>query len=221
MIYGDGSSQGYYARELAQYGLGDAQLGGLFSFVGKAVKGVANVASTAAGVGPIFSPSSGGGEDKTSNQYRVDGARWSNKKGYWELPPGKRAAVQSPAPSGVGNQAMTGGPAYPLPSSAPVMAPTPVQVNTLPAINQGAFLPTGPNAGAVTPFFPIPATPSSAGAAPPVYAYPPSYTPVPAPAAAPLPSWVVPAAIGGAALLGFLALSGSRGGSTWGDHDRR
>lgn len=42
MIYGDGSADpgGYYAQELAQYGLGDGQLGSIFSAIGKVVKGV-------------------------------------------------------------------------------------------------------------------------------------------------------------------------------------
>lgn len=42
--------------------------------------------------------------------YREDGARWSAAKQYWELPPGTRATVQSPKPSGSGVQSMSGGP---------------------------------------------------------------------------------------------------------------
>jgi hypothetical protein len=72
------------------------------------------VGSIITSVGGIF----GAGDTGTAT-YREDGARWSAKKQYWELPPGTKAAVQSPKPSGpVGTctgkqscvQSMQGGP---------------------------------------------------------------------------------------------------------------
>lgn len=71
--------------------------------------------------------------------YREDGARWSAAKRQWELPPGTRAGVQSPAPSGPTGtctgaqsclQSMSGGPVrsasgdYVVQQKASATAPT-------------------------------------------------------------------------------------------------
>jgi hypothetical protein len=59
--------------------------------------------------------------------YREDGARWSAKKQYWEDPPGTKAKIQSPKPSGPADictgafaclQSMKGGPVSVPPSPA-------------------------------------------------------------------------------------------------------
>lgn len=61
-------------------------------------------------------------------EMREDGARWSAAKQYWELPPGTKATIQSPKPSGGGTQSMQGGPvsaaAY-APYAPPSAIPTP------------------------------------------------------------------------------------------------
>jgi hypothetical protein len=63
--------------------------------------------------------------------YREDGARWSAAKQYWEDPPGTKAPIQSPKPSGPPDictgafaclQSMSGGPVA-APSGAPVQLP--------------------------------------------------------------------------------------------------
>lgn len=129
------------------------QLEGIFGTIGKVL---GTVASTVTGL-PIGGGASSGTCQHdagwtTSNQYRVDGARWSNKKGYWEFC-GQRAPVQSPAPSGSGNQSMSGGPAgaptsyaeseqftpggTPAPSQQYALPPT----TTIPVVGQVATTP--------------------------------------------------------------------------------
>lgn len=63
--------------------------------------------------------------------YREDGARWSAAKQYWEDPPGTKAPIQSPRPSGPPDictgafaclQSMSGGPVR-APTGAPIQMP--------------------------------------------------------------------------------------------------
>lgn len=79
------------------------------------------------GVVSAISSLFGGGGPTGAAVYREDGARWSASKQYWELPPGKKAAIQSPKPSGPADkctgqvsciQSMSGGPVTP---AAPIV----------------------------------------------------------------------------------------------------
>jgi hypothetical protein len=123
-------------------------LSGLFDIFKRAASvatgGVLFPSGGAAGSGSC-SPEAG---YQSSNQYRIDGARWSSKKGYWEFC-GVRASNQSPPPSGVGNQSLTGGPAYATTGGirpgttvpAPSQAYPPSSTVTLPVVGQLATTP--------------------------------------------------------------------------------
>lgn len=89
--------------------------------------------------------------------YREDGARWSAKKQYWEKPPGTKAAIQSPKPSGPADictgafaclQSMKGGPVYSTAgtpvqmakgSAAPVSSPVSNAAGQYPITNASAM----------------------------------------------------------------------------------
>lgn len=90
--------------------------------------------------------------------YREDGARWSAKKQYWEDPPGTKAKIQSPKPSGPPDicsgafaclQSMSGGPVLangglvqmPKGAAAPTPGVVPRTANVVPS--QSYAYPTG------------------------------------------------------------------------------
>jgi hypothetical protein len=96
--------------------------------------------------------------------YREDGARWSAAKQYWEDPPGTKAPIQSPKPSGPPDictgafaclQKMSGGPVA-APTGAPVVipkgAPPPVKgVSSVPSPISQAYPPLATASAISTP----------------------------------------------------------------------
>jgi hypothetical protein len=71
--------------------------------------------------------------------YREDGARWSAKKQYWEDPPGTKAKIQSPKPSGPADICTGAFACLQKMSGGPVVAPTTGGLVQMP---KGASAPT-------------------------------------------------------------------------------
>ena len=148
---------------------------------------IPSIGTAISDVGGIFGTRTTG-----ATVYREDGARWSAKKQYWEDPPGTKAKIQSPKPSGPPDictgafaclQSMKGG---------PVQASTPGTVVQMP---KGS---TPPTPGVI---------PQTANVVPVSQAYP-SSVPFTGPVVAGLSTG--PLVIAGLAAAGIFILTSSR-----------
>jgi hypothetical protein len=156
--------------------------------LGIAVPGIGTAISV---VGNLFGTRTTG-----ATVYREDGARWSAKKQYWEDPPGTKAKIQSPKPSGPADICTGAFACLQKMSGGPVTVPT----ATSPS---GGYVQTAKGSTAPTPGV----VPTTANVVPVSQAYP-SSVPITGPVIAGMASG--PLVIAGLAAAGIFILSSSQ-----------